>query len=133
MALLQGTDTRSFIHLSSILSLTLSTYHHFISIPFYHFLILIFSNFLLCWCHFHPFLELARTLFFSSLSFSDQVMAFTHYLPSVPAKSSPIFPKTSIFNPSLSISSHPLNLSSTLPSRLDNHAIFSKLRRIGKS
>ncbi|KAJ1375862.1 Rossmann-like alpha/beta/alpha sandwich fold [Sesbania bispinosa] len=57
-------------------------------------------------------------------------MALAHYLLSVPVNSSPYPPKASISNPSFSISSQYLNLSSTLCSRAHKHSVFAGHRRI---
>ncbi|WVZ23993.1 hypothetical protein V8G54_002537 [Vigna mungo] len=56
-------------------------------------------------------------------------MAFAHYLLAVPVEPCE-YPKLPISNPPLSISSHCLNLSSTLRPKTHNLSLFSRLRRI---
>ncbi|TKY58307.1 hypothetical protein E2542_SST15365 [Spatholobus suberectus] len=58
-------------------------------------------------------------------------MAFAHYLLAVPVEPSPKCPNPPISNPSLSISSHCLNLPSALRTRTRKHSLFARLRRIG--
>ncbi|XP_027347585.1 uncharacterized protein LOC113858972 [Abrus precatorius] len=59
-------------------------------------------------------------------------MAFVHYLVAVPVEPSPKCPKPSTPNPSLSISSECLNLSSSPPFRPHKHSAFARFRRIGQ-
>ncbi|RDX78918.1 hypothetical protein CR513_40729, partial [Mucuna pruriens] len=66
----------------------------------------------------------------SSSTVSHHFMAFAHYLLAVPVEVSRKFPKPQISNPSLSISSHCLNLPSTLRPKTHKHSLFARLRRI---